>query len=203
MGEFVVDVKADSSEVLEGIDDAVGNGGLGGDTEGKGGGGDVLDGSLESGDKTVGVDGEDGLVQNRAIIVAGLHGHTEAERLETHLLEKGDLGRTDSLASEAHLVVLRDRDHTLVDLGRNLEGVEETDLGGIHASRSGWDDNVDGGGGTKLGGSLDLVGLEFGFKLENRLVGEDKSDLVFDEGNQRLEFGNSSTVFAEVLELFG
>jgi hypothetical protein len=50
---------------------------------------------------------------------------------------------------------------TLDDLGGDVEGVEEVDLGGVETSGSGGDGEINGGDDTDSGFSWDFVGLDF------------------------------------------
>ena len=103
--------------------------------------------------------------QNTTIIIDSDDLHTVGEGLDAEFLEEGGLGVGDRSALLAHHEIFGDFDLSLLDLGGNLQGMEEGDLGWVETSGSGRDDHVAWGNDTYLGGCLDPVsfngGLEF------------------------------------------
>lgn len=60
-----------------------------------------------------------------------------SEGLDVHFMEENDFGVADFSALNAYLIILSDGDLSLIDLGGNLECVEEGDLRRVHACRTG------------------------------------------------------------------
>lgn len=86
--------------------------------------------------------------------------------------------------------VLGDFDLTFVDLGGDVKGVEEVNLGGVETSGSGRDGEVDGSDSAYSGFSGDLVGFELGLELVDWSVGEDEGNLVLQvNGVRALSWG--------------
>ena len=107
---------------------------------------------------------------------------------------------------EFYLVILGDFDLSLVDLGGDVESVEERDLGRLHSGWSSWDNDVQVGDHSDLGWGSDLVGLNDLLHLvDGGLggIGEDESDFSLElipqdfEGLEDLSV--SSLEFSEIL----
>lgn len=157
---------------------------------------------MDSVEEGGGVEVDDFLGEDGALIVDGAELETVLEGLHVELLEEGGFGGLDLLSLGADLEVLGDLDLTLVDLGGDVEGVEEVNLGGVETCGSGGDGEVDGSNDADSGFSGNLVSFKFGLELVDGSVGEDEGDLVLEEGGERLEFGDESAeVLLEVLEL--
>jgi len=115
--ELDVGGQSDGGEVLEGVQDEVGHGHLGGDTGLEGDGGQVSHTVGEFTEEVVRGEGHDIGTEDGSVIVGGDNLHSVEEGLQVHLLEEGNLGVTDLLAGGTHLILLGDFDLSLVDLG--------------------------------------------------------------------------------------
>jgi hypothetical protein len=115
------------------------------------------------------------------------------------------LGVGNLLANFTHLELLDDFDLTLLDLGGDLQGMEEGNLGRVHTGRAGRDGHIDGRGGANLSSSLHLVSLDQGLQVEHGLVGEDEThlalDLVLEDIKLRDGFAEFSKLSVELVVL--
>jgi hypothetical protein len=80
-------------------------------------------------------------------------------------------------------------DGTTGNLGRDVKGLEERGLSGLHTGVTGGDDDVDGGDGTGLSRGSDLVLDDNVTDLLEVTGGEDETDVALDEGKETLEVG--------------
>lgn len=202
MREEIPSLERDGSDVLEGVADDEGNGGLDGVAGTEGEGSDVPGSLLEAGEEGSGVEVEDGLGEDGAVIVDLGDLHTVFEGLDVELLEKGSLGSLDLLSLGGDLEVLGDFDLALDDLGGDVEGVEEVDLGGVETGGSCGAGEVDGGDDTDSGLSGHLVGLDLDPQLVHGGVTEDEGDLLLEERGEDGKFGDlAAELLLEGLEL--
>lgn len=190
MRKGVPGFEGEGSDVLEGVADDQRNGGLNGVSSSQGEGSDVLDSLLELGDEAGGVEVEDGLGEDGSVVIDLSDLHTVLEGLEVELLEEGSLGSLDLLSLGADLEVLGDFDLSLDDLGGDVEGVEEVDLGGVETGGTGRAGEIDGGDDSDSGLSGHLVGFDLGPELMDGGVAEDECDLLLDEGSEDGELGD-------------
>ncbi len=72
-------------------------------------------------------------------VVASCDSHTVFEGFEIELLQEGSFRGFDFLSDGADFEVLGDLDLTLDDLGGDVQGVEEVDLGWVQTGGTGWD----------------------------------------------------------------
>ncbi len=137
------------------------------------------------------------LAEDGALVVGTQDDHTVEERLEVELLEEGSLRVSDFLSNCAHLELFGDLNLSLFNLGGDLEGVEEVNLGGVETCGSWWDDVVDGGDGSDLSLGGELAFFNLVLQIEHWLVGEDQSDLLLEVGQESLEFRLGGTILFE------
>ena len=150
-----------------------------------------------------GVKFEDFLGEDRSVIIDRVDLHTVLEGFEVELLEQSSLGSFDFFAFSADLEIFGDFNLTLDDLGGDAEGVEEVNLGGVQASGTSGDGEIDGGEGTDSGFSGDFVGFDLALEVIDGGVGEDEGDLLFHEGDESIELGNlTAKLLLKMLELF-
>ena len=91
---------------------------------------------------------------------------------------------------------------TFVDFGGNIKGVEEVNLRWIKTCRTSRDCEINRSSRTDSCFSWYFVGFEFRLKLVDRCIGEDESNLVFEERNKSSEFWNNAPkVLFKMLEL--
>lgn len=189
-------------DVSEGVADDDGDGGFDGVAGGEGEACEVADSGLELVEEGGGVEGEDGLGQDGAVVVDAADLHTVLEGLHVELLEEGSLTGLDLLSLGADLEVLGDFDLSLHDLGGDVEGVEEVDLGGVEAGGAGGAGVVDGGDDTHAGLGGDFVGFDLALEFVDGGVAEDEGDLLLEERGEDLEFFDfSAELLFEVSEL--
>lgn len=163
----------------------------------QGEGGQVGDSFLELLDKGFRAELEDGFGEHVSFVVDAVDFHTVTEGLLVHLGEEGGFGGSHDLSGLEHVHVFDDFDHTLVDLGGDLEGVEERNLGWVHSSASWGDEHVDGGHVSGLGDGFSLVGLDDFLQVEDGLVGEDETELAAQLGLQDFQLGHGLAESAE------
>jgi hypothetical protein len=199
--QFISGFQSHGGDILEGVHQHMGHGQGNDITQFQRKGGQSTASFLELGDETFGVEVDDGLIQHASVVIDGDDFHTVREGIEVHLGQKGTFGGTDDLAGDQHLDFFLDFNHTLVDLGGDLEGMEERDLGGVHSGGSGGDDNLGVGDFSDLGGGLSTVGLDHGLEVEDTGVGEDDSELVGQVFFQDVEFGHGGSELVEVVEV--
>lgn len=183
-------LEGDGGDVLEGVADDQRDGGLDGVSGSEGEGSDVPDSGLEAAEDGGGVEVEDGLGEDGTVVVDLGDLHTVLKRLDVELLEEGGLGGLDLLALGGHLEILGDLDLSLDDLGGDVEGVEEVDLGGVETGGACGAGEVDGGDHTNSGLSGHLVGLDLDPQLVHGGVAEDEGDLLLEERSEDGEFGD-------------
>lgn len=140
--------------------------------------------------------------QNATIIIDSDDLHTVGEGLDAQFLEEGSLGVGDWSALLAHHEFFGDFDLSLLDLGGNLQGMEEGDLGGVEPSGSRRDDHIAWGNDTYLGGGLDPVSLDSGLEFVDGLFSEDKANLLVAELVELLKGWDGFAVVSEVLGVF-
>lgn len=140
--------------------------------------------------------------QNATIIIDSDDLHTVGEGLDTQFLEEGGLGVGDSSTFLAHHEILGDFDLSLLDLGGNLQGVEEGNLRGVESSGSRRDDHIAWGNDTYLGGSLDSVSLDGGLEFVDGLISEDQTNLLVAKFVELVKGWDGFAVVSEVLGVF-
>ena len=190
MKSQIPSLKRNGSDVSESVSDDERNSGLDGVSGTEGKSSDVLDSLFEAGEEIGGVKVENGLGEDVSVVVDLGNLHTVFEGLEVELLEKGGLGSLDLLSLGADLEILGDFDLALHDLGGNVEGVEEVDLGGIKSGGACGAGEVDGRGDSNSGLSGHLVGLDLEPELVDGGVAEDKCHLFLEERSEDGELGN-------------
>ena len=202
MRSEIPSLKRNGSDVPEGVADDDGNGGLNGVSGSEGKSSDVPDSLLEAGEEVRGVKVENGLGEDLSVVVDLSNLHTVFEGLDVELLEEGGLRSLDILSLGADLEILGDFDLALHDLGGNVEGVEEVDLGGIQSGGACGTSEVDGRLDANSGLSGHLVGLDLEPELVDGGVAEDKRHLFLEERSEDGELGNlASELLLEVFEL--
>jgi len=122
-------------------------------------------------------------------------------------LEKSNLRGSNFSSNSTHWIILSDFDLSLVNLGRNVKGVEERNLGGFHTSWSCWDNNVHVRDHTNLSWGSNLVGFDdFLDSVDWGLggVGEDKTNFSLELISQNFKaLVGFSVSSLELFEIFG
>lgn len=106
---------------------------------------------------------------------------------------------SNALTGLQHDEILCNLNLPLFDLGGDLEGVEEGNLGGVHSGCAGWDDDIDGSSASDFGSAVDSVCLNDGLQVEDGLFGEDEADFSSDEILEGVQLSNG--VLAELLQV--
>jgi len=139
-----------------------------------------------------GVEVEDFGGKDSTVVVDEEDFHTESEGLDVQLGEDSSFGVTDLLTLFQDLEFLGNFNLTLLNLGGDVQGVEERDLRGIHTSGTGGNGDIDSGDGTDLSGSGDLVRFDDGLKIKNGGIREDETDLTLAVGEELFDLGKLS-----------
>jgi hypothetical protein len=187
--ELEVGGDRDGEQVLVRVDNRVHDGREGGDTGSERDGGNGLGTGEETVEKGLLLNVEDLGTENGTVVVDLGDGHTVSERRDVQHVQKGSLGRTDSVTGGNDLNVGNDFNRTSSNLGWDTKGLEERGLSGFHTSVTTGDVDIVGGNGTSSGGSGDLVGDDDFSDLLQVLVGEDETDVSLDVGEELLELG--------------
>lgn len=87
-------------------------------------------------EEIVGVHVNDFLVEHGSGVIASFYDHSVVERSVTEFLEEGCFRVSDFLSSSADFEIFGDLDLCFLNLGGDLESMEEVDLGGIKTSSS-------------------------------------------------------------------
>lgn len=124
-----------------------------------------------------------------ALVVDLKDTHSIGEGRDVQHVEKGSLGSSDLATGLDELQVGGDFDGTTGNLGWDTECLEERGLSGFHTSVTSGDVDIIGGNGTSSGGSGNLVGEDLVTDGLQIGVGEDKSDVALDEGEEALVLG--------------
>ena len=185
--ERVIRDERDRDEVLVRVDKSVRDGDNRRVVEGQGDGCDGLDAREETANELILIDVEDGGREHVSVVEDLDDGHTVRERRDVQHVEQRRLGRADTRASLDDLDVGDDFNRTTGDLGRDLEGLEEGRLAGLHTSVTGRDEDILGRKGTSTGGRGNTVGRDHVANLREITLGEDETDVALDMGEQTLE----------------
>jgi hypothetical protein len=107
-----------------------------------------------------------------------LDDHLVLEGENLQLVEKGGLGGVDSVIGDNDSDGVNDLDLSSDNLGLDVEGLEESSLLRVHAGGTCGNDDILGGEGTDLGGSLSDLGVEDLFDGGEISVGEDEASVA-------------------------
>jgi len=140
------------------------------------------------------------VADDATVVVHGEDGHTILEWLVAELLEESSLGGGDLLALGANVDITLDFNLGFIDLGWDLEGVEEVDLGGVETSWTSWDGEVNWGDLANTSVGETLLALDLSNEFGDWLLSEDETNLADDQGLESLELwhwfpGGSAGVF--------
>ena len=185
--ELVVGGQRDVQQVLVRVDQRVTDRGDGRETGGQGDGSDLLDSGQESVEEDRLLNVEDLGREDVSLGEDLLDNHSVGERRDVEHVQQGSLGGSDLDTSLEDLDVVDDFNGTTGNLGRDLQGLEERGLTGLHTSVTGGDVNVVGGNGTGSGRGSDLVGDDDLSDLLQVTRGEDETDVSLDGGQELLE----------------
>lgn len=134
----------------------MGNGGESGESNGQREAGDVLDSLAESLENRVGGLVEDGGLKERSIFVDLKNAESVREGTDLELLEKSGFGVPDLLSGDKEEFIIEDLDLTLVDLGGDVQGLEECCLSGFESGISLGNGNFARGDSASLGRGRNL-----------------------------------------------
>jgi len=176
--EWDASFQSSSGELLETVDDHVRNGEDIGLTDSERNGSNVVSSLSDLSEQCFRVKVENFRGEDATVVVDVEDFHTEGEGLNIQLLQNGSFGVTDLLTFLAHSEFLGNFDLTLLNLGGDVKGVEEGNLGGIQTSWARWDDDFDGSESTDLSWGRDSVAFNHGLKLMDWGVGEDETDFT-------------------------
>mmetsp|Transcript_11374 Transcript_11374/g.34183 ORF Transcript_11374/g.34183 Transcript_11374/m.34183 type:complete len:380 (-) Transcript_11374:27-1166(-) len=179
LGERVaLDVESEAQHVLEAVDDKVGHRSLGGVVGGEGHGGDIGETGLHDLQHVLVGDVQHVGAVHAAALVHLLDLKAVREGLDAQLSQQGGLGGAHLLAGLHQLHVRRNFDRTLVNLGGNVQGLEEVGRRGVEASVAGRHSDVNGSDKTHTRRSTDLVGLDQLAGLVEVTLGEHHADVA-------------------------
>jgi hypothetical protein len=116
--------------------------------------------------------------------------HTETERLNVQLGEDSSFGVTDLLTLFNDSEILGDFNLTLLNLGGDVQGVEERDLRGIQTGGTSGDVDFEGSESTDLSGGRDSVGFNDGLKIRDGGIGEDETDFTLAQRQELFDLGS-------------
>jgi hypothetical protein len=187
----------DGNEVLVSVDDDVGEGSNGGQVDSQGQRGNVGQTSSKVAQDIIISDIEDLSGVDGSVVVDAANAETIEEWLDVQHLKQSSLRRSNLLADLDQQNVRDDLDLTLVNLGGDVQGLEERGLGGLHTSVTGRDGNVDGGNGTGLGGGGNLEGEELGADGSEVSLGENQTNVTLQQRDQVSDGGILGGVSAE------
>ena len=128
-------------------------------------------------------------LEDGASVVHHQRQQTVREGRDGKHVQQGGLRGTDTLTGLDDVDVVQDLNRTLVDLGGDVEGLEERGFLGTHGGGAGIDPHVVGGKRARLGGGLDLELLDLGLDVREVALGEDKADVATDVVQQVLQGG--------------
>jgi hypothetical protein len=185
--KLVVGSQRDVQQVLVRVDQRVTDRGDGRETGGQGDGSDLLDSGQESVEEDRLLNVEDLGGEDVSLGEDLLDNHSVGERRDVEHVQQGSLGGSDLDTSLEDLDVVDDFNGTTGNLGRDLQGLEERGLTGLHTSVTGGDVDVVGSNGTGSGRGSDLVGDNDLSDLLQVTRGEDETDVSLDGGQELLE----------------
>ncbi len=150
---------------------------------------DVLGSRSHLVEEGVGVKVEDFRSEDCTIVVDVEDFHTETERLNVQLGKDSSFGVTDLLALFNDSEILGDFNLTLLNLGGDVQGVEEGNLRGIQTGGTSRDVNFEGSEGTDLSGGGDSVGFNDGLEVRDGGIGEDETDFTLAQRQELFDLG--------------
>jgi len=124
-----------------------------------------------------------------ALVVNLGNTHTICEGRDVQHVEQGSLGGSNLTASLDELQFGSDFNGTTGNLSWDTEGLEERGLSGFHTSVTSWDEDIGRGDSTGSGGGSNLVGENFVTDGLEVAVGEDETDVAFNERKETLVRG--------------
>ena len=152
-------------------------------------GGDVADTAHEAGAEIVVRDVQNGRVEDGAGVVDVANDEAVGERGDVQHVEQRGLGHADLVSLLDEVDIVDDLDGSLLDLGGDVERLEERGLLGAEPGVLGGHDDVQGRESTGLSGGPDLVGQEVVADGDELFLGEDEADVAPDVREQPLEVG--------------
>jgi len=187
--EGVVEISAQSGDVLEAVDHSVGKGGLSGDTDLTGEGGNVGDTTGELLHEELIGEIEDGGIEDGAILVDGHELQTVEKRLDVHLHEQDLFGKSNSLADFQDLDTGDQLNLTFDNLGGDVQSLKHSGGRGIQTGVTSGDVDDARGDDTGLGGGGELVLFDDVTDLVNiiGIVDEDETNVAPDNLNELLQ----------------
>merc|ERR1711865_87383 len=99
---------------------------------------------------------EHGAREDGSVIDTVVDFETVGEGEDLQLRKQNSGGGSDLVTLSEHKVISKDINGTLVNLGRDIQGLEEVSLGRIHAGGTSGDNNFDGRNNTSTSGGTDL-----------------------------------------------
>lgn len=204
--ELKTSLQSNGGNALDSVLDHVRNGQSVGVSDGQRDGSEVVGSASEFAEEGFGVNVEDIGSEDCTIIVDEQDFHTESKRLDIQLLQDSSFGVTDLLSLFADLEFLDDFDLTLLNLGGDIQSVEERDLRGVKTSGARWDDDFEGSEGTDLSRGGDLVAFDEGLKFMDGGIREDEADFTLAALDQLFDLWDLGVVllseFVVLISLF-
>lgn len=161
-------------------------------SDGEGDSSELISSISELGEQVFWLHVEDFWGKDSSVVVDVEDFHTEREWLDIQLSQKDSFGVSDLSSLIADLVILGDFDLTLLNLGGDVQGVEETDLRGIQTSWSWWDDDFQWGEGSDLSWGWDSVTFNDWLEVEDGGIGEDETNLSLAQVQELFDLWNFS-----------
>lgn len=112
------------------------------------------------------------------VVIDLLHHESVSERLDAELREESGFGSTDLLSDVDDVNISSDFDGTLVDLGRDIQDLEERSLRGIHTGTSSGNGDVVGGDETHTSRRADLEVGDGGANFVELALREDDTNVA-------------------------
>lgn len=190
LGPAEVGLDGNGKNLLVGVDDRVDDGGQSGEVDGERDGGNGGNSRGERLEELLLADIEDTSGESVTLVVDLGDAHTVGEGRDVQQVEEGSLGGADLVTCLDELEIGGDFNGTTGDLGGDTESLEEGGLAGFHTGVASGDPHVDGGNSTGTSGGSNLVGKNLVAGLLEVGVGEDKTNVALDVGEETLVLGN-------------
>lgn len=187
-------LQSNGSNVLETVLDHMRNRQSVGVSDGQRDGSKLVGSVSEFGEEGFSVNVEDIGGEDCTIVINEQDFHTESERLDIQLRQDSSFGVSDFLSLFEDLEFLDDFDLTLLNLGGDIQSVEERDLRGVKTSGAWWDDDFEGREGSDLSRGGDLVTFDDGLKVTDGGIREDEADFTLAALEQLFDLWDLSVV---------
>lgn len=177
-GEGILGLYSNSEHVLVAIDKGMGSSSQRGDSKLAAQGCNVLDTSRQMNTQVIVSDVQNSRTEERTVVIDLENDKTVGEGLDSKLGKESSFGSTDLFTSGNDLDVGGNFDGTFVNLGRDIQDLEERGLRGIHTGVTSGNGDVAGGNKTHTSWGTDLEVGNGGADVSKLALGENDTDVA-------------------------